>query len=311
MASRFIFAVLLCWLFFPQVLSNPLKLAPISSPGQSSLKLSANAKEGIATDSSHEQNGLLPNATPNQDPKHEAKAGLLKSSLAKPSSPPSSSVDSTLLTRLKLMAEYSAAAYCPANDHRVSDSSSLLTCAAKNCPDVEATKAATVLRFENTAKTDDTGYIAIDKMNKAIMVVFRGSVSEANWVADLQFFEKMTGWCKGCRAHRGFLGAWNEIKSKVAPAIDMQVKKYPNYRVVFTGHSLGAAIATLAAGDMRLSSAYRSAIELVSRIFHMHILKPICVLLTPSPYSTPTGLLGSAILPSSPFSPLSHPTPTA
>ena len=265
MASHIIYALVLVCSLFLGVLSNPLKIPQHSGQGQNSLEPSVIAKEGSATTSTLAQDGLSPHAIPNKDPKHEAKNGLLKSTLEKPSSPPSSGVDSTLLAKLELMAQYSAAAYCPANEHSISGTATLLLCAAKNCPEVEAAKATTVLRFQNTAKTDDTGFIAIDTMNKAIMVVFRGSVSEANWIADLQFFRKDPGWCKGCGAHRGFLGAWNEIKGKVAPAIEMQVKKNPSYRVVFTGHSLGAAIATLAAGDMRHSSAYASKIELVSR----------------------------------------------
>ena len=57
--------------------------------------------------------------------------------------------------------------------------------------------------------------------------------------------------CPGCQVHTGFWNAWKEARPKVLPALQKAVAANPKYQVVVTGHSLGAAIATLAAAELR------------------------------------------------------------
>ena len=69
----------------------------------------------------------------------------------------------------------------------------------------------------------------------------------------------MTPWpevCTLCTAHAGFLGSWTAVKSQVESVLASATADYPSYKLVATGHSLGAAVATLAAADLRQNAGF-------------------------------------------------------
>ena len=55
----------------------------------------------------------------------------------------------------------------------------------------------------------------------------------------------------GCKAHQGFLYAWGDVKSNTMAAVKSAKAAYPSYSIILTGHSLGGAVATIAAAYLR------------------------------------------------------------
>lgn len=54
--------------------------------------------------------------------------------------------------------------------------------------------------------------------------------------------------------HLGFKTAWQEVDEAVLEAVATARKQHPDFRIVVTGHSLGGAVATIAAGELRAAS---------------------------------------------------------
>jgi alpha-beta hydrolase superfamily lysophospholipase len=64
----------------------------------------------------------------------------------------------------------------------------------------------------------------------------------ASFIAQLPIFDI----CSGCWATSGLVGAWSSVGANFTSAINTARAAHPTYPVVFTGHSLGAALATVA-----------------------------------------------------------------
>ncbi|KAI1134554.1 alpha/beta-hydrolase [Hypoxylon sp. FL0543] len=142
--------------------------------------------------------------------------------------------------------------------------------------------------------SDSCGYIAIDhgsrsgtandedgtggKHQGAIIVAFRGTYSITNTVVDLSTIPqeyvpypspdeggteppkdpKHT--CHNCTVHMGFLQSWKIARTVVLPALKPLHEQYPKYPVYLVGHSLGGAVAALAALELKVISGWDNLI---------------------------------------------------
>jgi predicted lipase len=88
------------------------------------------------------------------------------------------------------------------------------------------------------------------------VLVFRGSIDFQDWLANLNAFP--TAWPAGGSVHRGFKAAleevWGEVEAYLATL---------TVPVFYTGHSLGAALATLAAAKRPPQALYTFGAPLV------------------------------------------------
>lgn len=60
--------------------------------------------------------------------------------------------------------------------------------------------------------------------------------------------------CSGCEVHGGFTSTWESVRGPVMDEVERLVGQQPNAKVFVTGHSLGAAVAVLAAADLGASA---------------------------------------------------------
>ncbi|KAL2199217.1 Alpha/Beta hydrolase protein [Corynascus similis CBS 632.67] len=146
--------------------------------------------------------------------------------------------------------------------------------------------------------SDSCGYIALDHGDshgrghgnpsiweeqatgvKEIIVAFRGTYSIANTIVDLSTMPQEyvpyptppgdgegdgdrdgDRKCDNCTVHMGFMTSWRNARKVVIPALKAARTKYPEYRVHLIGHSLGGAVAALAALEIRLGLGWRDVV---------------------------------------------------
>ncbi|KAF1911354.1 Alpha/Beta hydrolase protein [Ampelomyces quisqualis] len=174
--------------------------------------------------------------------------GAVSSVTAAPVELTSRAVSPDILSQLRLFSQYSAASYCLSNNN---SPNTKLSCAQGNCPLVESASTNTLTEFENSLATDVTGFVATDSTNKLIVLSFRGSRSIRNWITNLAFPAIPTSICPDCLSSKGIWVSWLEAQKNVVAAINAAQAQHPTYKIVATGHSLGGALASLAAAVLR------------------------------------------------------------
>jgi predicted lipase len=124
-----------------------------------------------------------------------------------------------------------------------------------------------IIGFKSSA-TDQAGYIAISPSLQTIIVSFRGTASITGTIIDLDIRKSTPDFAtlvhlgtaqdklpSGAKIHAGFERSYDSVRSIVQSNLKETVLKFPSYQIVFVGHSLGGAIATLAALDFSLVNA--------------------------------------------------------
>ncbi|WP_407944235.1 lipase family protein [Paenibacillus durus] len=89
-----------------------------------------------------------------------------------------------------------------------------------------------------------------------IIVAFRGTSSTSDWISDIIASQKRFKYIKeDCLTHRGFTDIYSSARSGIISAL---TRLSPDKTLYITGHSLGAALATLCAIDIAANTVYSS-----------------------------------------------------
>ncbi|KAL2916242.1 hypothetical protein HK105_204333 [Polyrhizophydium stewartii] len=166
------------------------------------------------------------------------------------------------VTTLSTFMQYASAAYCTAVT-----ANGQWTC-GPSCQG--ATAGTTVFKTFNGGDTG-TGLVAVQPSSKSIVVIFRGSKTPADWFKNLNFGLDPASWLQASwavptnlgnrltgarlaipdrlKVHGGFQEIYLGVRNTVQTAITDALDKNPGFSVNFVGHSLGGALACLAAVD--------------------------------------------------------------
>ncbi|OCB91952.1 alpha/beta-hydrolase [Sanghuangporus baumii] len=117
----------------------------------------------------------------------------------------------------------------------------------------------TVVKTLNDAQTDTQGFVVRDDSEKQIIAAFRGSSSIQDFLTDFSialvpFSSPGVTNTNNAEAHFGFLSAFNSVASDMLSAVSSELQAHPDYELISTGHSLGAALASL--GGVSLASNF-------------------------------------------------------
>ncbi len=108
------------------------------------------------------------------------------------------------------------------------------------------------------------GFVAYNKNSNEIVVSFRGSTNIENWITNIDFVMKTYKDVAGAQVHEGFFSAYDAVSGQVISAVKSILSVHPTATLFVTGHSLGGALATFAAVDIKRTIATNNKITLYS-----------------------------------------------
>lgn len=158
------------------------------------------------------------------------------------------------LILLTIFTIWTAAAYSPSIAKQMAYLSSIAyepveSISSWSCPDCGKYPLLSVKVFrDNSSKLQGYAGYSVDR---GIVVVFRGSDNIENWITNLKAKQIDYSRCTNCKVHDGFYLAWQALQNTVYLQVQELRNQYSTASLSVTGHSLGGAIATLAAVDLK------------------------------------------------------------
>lgn len=156
----------------------------------------------------------------------------------------------------RAFASLTSASYCGADD-------ALQNWTCGPCEDVGIHLVPSTLRFVQRRELIQprSTFLLLARMSTrttdGCVISFRGSTTVTNWIEDFRFWNTPVPfeWCKGCYVEDGFSSIWRNVKDEVlgklreigcVPRHEVGNSSNSSSNLFITGHSLGAAVGTVA-----------------------------------------------------------------
>ena len=118
-----------------------------------------------------------------------------------------------------------------------------------SCPHCHKYKMESISVFYTSDKSLQ-GFACYSPGLSSIIVSFRGSNNLENWITNLNTIQTDYPGCSKCYIHKGFYDAYKSIGAYVRGEVSKLKSLYRSAQIMITGHSLGGALASLAAVDI-------------------------------------------------------------
>lgn len=144
------------------------------------------------------------------------------------------------LKRAEQLAQFCAVSYCPADDVR-----------AWECDVCDSSYK--VLNTTTATSLDMSAYVLVNEAADELIVVWEGTppLSWPAWAEDLDVTKLVaSSWCSDCSLHKGFTEVYFDMRTAIVESVQYHLSRMPNAKLIVTGHSLGAAAATLNSFDL-------------------------------------------------------------
>ncbi|KAI9137759.1 Alpha/Beta hydrolase protein [Paraphysoderma sedebokerense] len=142
----------------------------------------------------------------------------------------------------QMWAKYAGATYC------LNESSILTWTCGDHCRN--GTEGTRISKIFYAGVSATKGFVALNQEKSSIVVSFRGSLHPLNWMNDFLFDPvplKTNVSQPNLKVHRGFQDTFEPVREDVLTEVRQALQQNPTYTVHVTGHSLGGAVANLAA----------------------------------------------------------------